>query len=165
MAWSLINSSDWQLEKETIEGDTVHSKLTKGGSKVFRLTAKVHIPAQDLLNQLFDLIEEMPSWNPTVIESQRLQVFVSANWFQCFVSIVKSVPIIYTSSHKISQVIDKQTDITYQVSAAGGGGVVACRDFVVLRHWNLRDGAYVSAGASIPHPMKPPNKQYIRYYI
>lgn len=60
------------------------------------------------------------------------------------------------------QVLDSQTDITYQVSAAGGGGVVASRDFVVLRHWEIRDSTYVSAGASIEYPNKPSTKQYIR---
>ncbi|XP_034243546.1 steroidogenic acute regulatory protein-like [Thrips palmi] len=131
-AWALLNSPDWQLEKETQEGDTVHSKTVSKGPKVFRLTAKVHLPATLLLNKLFDHIEEMPIWNPTVIESQRLEV------------------------------LDSQTDITYQVSAAGGGGVVASRDFVVLRHWEIKDHTYVSAGASIEYPNKPSTKQYIR---
>lgn len=131
-AWSLINCPDWQLEKATPEGDTVHSKSIPKGPKVFRLTAKVHLPAKLLLNQLFDHIEEMPSWNPTVIESERLEI------------------------------IDNQTDITYQVSAAGGGGVVTSRDFVVLRHWEYKDNAYVSASASVVYPKKPQSKQYIR---
>lgn len=131
-AWTLLNSPDWQLEKETQEGDAVHSKTVSKGPKVFRLTAKIHLPASLLLSKLFDHIEEMPSWNPTVIESQRLEV------------------------------LDSQTDITYQVSAAGGGGVVASRDFVVLRHWEIRENTYVSAGASIEYPNKPSTKQYIR---
>lgn len=35
------------------------------------------------------------------------------------------------------QTIDKQTDITYQVSAPSGGGLVGSRDFVNLRCWQL----------------------------
>ncbi|KAK3930576.1 Steroidogenic acute regulatory protein-like [Frankliniella fusca] len=131
-AWVLLCSSDWQLEKETAEGATVHSKTIPKGTKVFRLTAKINLSASLLLNQLFDHVGDMPFWNPTVIESERLEV------------------------------IDQHTDITYQVSAAGGGGVVASRDFVVLRHWEIRDGAYVSANASVPHPRRPPTKKYIR---
>ncbi|XP_026273733.1 steroidogenic acute regulatory protein-like [Frankliniella occidentalis] len=131
-AWVLINSPDWQLEKETVEGATVHSKTVLKGSKVFRLTAKINVSASVLLSHLFDHVGEMPSWNPTVIESERLEV------------------------------IDRQTDITYQVSAAGGGGVVGSRDFVVLRHWEMIDGSYVSANASVPHPKRPPVKKYIR---
>lgn len=73
-AWGLINSPDWQLEKEMSDGAFVHSKSVSKGPKLFRLTAKVNLPASMLLNQLFDLIEEMPSWNPTVIESHRLEV-------------------------------------------------------------------------------------------
>lgn len=131
-AWALINSSDWQLEKETPRGGSVHSKSVSKGPKLFRLTAKVHLPPQLLLNQLFDHIGEMPNWNPTVIESHRLEV------------------------------IDHQTDITYQVSAAGGGGVITSRDFVILRHWDMRGESYVSASASVLHPKKPPSKNYIR---
>lgn len=56
------------------DGAFVHSKSVSKGPKLFRLTAKVNLPASMLLNQLFDLIEEMPSWNPTVIESHRLEV-------------------------------------------------------------------------------------------
>ena len=78
-AWTLLNSPDWQLEKETQEGDAVHSKTVSKGPKVFRLTAKIHLPASLLLSKLFDHIEEMPSWNPTVIESQRLEVIIGNN--------------------------------------------------------------------------------------
>lgn len=38
---------------------------------------------------------------------------------------------------KILKKIDKCTDITYQVSAPGGGGIVASRDFVNLRCWKV----------------------------
>lgn len=42
---------------------------------------------------------------------------------------------------KILKKIDKYTDITYQVSAPGGGGLVASRDFVNLRCWKvIKDG-------------------------
>lgn len=52
-------------------------------------------------------MEKIPKWNPTVLES------------------------------KILKKIDKYTDITYQVSAPGGGGLVASRDFVNLRCWKV----------------------------
>lgn len=73
-AWDLINSSDWQLEKETADGARVYSKSVPKHPKLFCLTAKVNLPAATLLMQLFDKIEEMPLWNPTVIESKRLKV-------------------------------------------------------------------------------------------
>lgn len=38
---------------------------------------------------------------------------------------------------KILKKIDNHTDITYQVSAPGGGGLVASRDFVNLRCWKV----------------------------
>jgi hypothetical protein len=61
-----------------------------------------------------------------------------------------------------AQVLDEHTDIIHQVSAEGGGGVVASREFVVLRHWSIRDGAYVLAGASTMHLEVPNNKKLIR---
>ena len=39
--------------------------------------------------------------------------------------------------------MDRNTDITYQVCAEGGGGAVSVRDFVYLRHWELVDGVVV----------------------
>ena len=59
--------------------------------------------------------------------------------------------------------IDAHTDISYQVAKEGGGGIVSSRDFVVLRHWGMKDNCYVSAGISVKHPKVPPNKLYIRY--
>ncbi|KAF4522698.1 hypothetical protein B566_EDAN012715 [Ephemera danica] len=50
----------------------------------------------------------------------------------------------------------------FTVSAEGGGGVVTSREFIVLRHWGIRDGAYVLAGASTTHPDVPNNKKLIR---
>lgn len=63
---------------------------------------------------LFYGIEKIPKWNPTVMES------------------------------KILKKIDSHTDIVYQVSAPGAGGLVASRDFVCLRCWKvIRNGNVV----------------------
>ena len=63
----------------------------------------------------------------------------------------------------LCQMIDEHTDISYQVGKEGGGGIVSSRDFVVLRHWGMKDGCYVSAGVSVSHPTVPPVKKYVRY--
>jgi hypothetical protein len=65
----------------------------------------------------------------------------------------------------IYQVIDDHTDINYQVAKEVGGGIVSSRDFVVLRHWGMKDNCYVSAGVSVKHPSVPPVKQYVRYVV
>lgn len=46
------------------------------------------------------------------------------------------------------QTIDKQTDITYQVSAPSGGGLVGSRDFVNLRCWQHIKNGHVSTDTS-----------------
>lgn len=45
---------------------------------------------------------------------------------------------------KILKKIDEHTDITYQVSAPGGGGLVASRDFVNLRCWKVVKNGHIS---------------------
>ena len=62
----------------------------------------------------------------------------------------------------ILQSVDRNTDITYQVCAEGGGGAVSIRDFVYLRHWELVDGVYVCAMISTKHSTVPPHQKRVR---
>ena len=62
----------------------------------------------------------------------------------------------------ILQSVDRNTDITYQVCAEGGGGAVSIRDFVYLRHWELVDGVYISAMISTKHSTVPPHQKRVR---
>merc|ERR1711936_214691 len=102
------------------------------GKKVFRLTGYVEMAPRLLLEELFFRIESVPSWNPTLVECKTIQP------------------------------IDEHTDISYQVCAEAGGGVVSTRDFVNLRHWALVDGVYISAGGSVNHPAMPPQSKRVR---
>jgi len=63
---------------------------------------------------------------------------------------------------KLFQVLDEHTDILYQISAESGGGVVTSREFVILRHWSVKDGTYISSGCSCTHLSAPENKKLIR---
>uniref|UniRef100_A0A1B0D5P1 Uncharacterized protein n=1 Tax=Phlebotomus papatasi TaxID=29031 RepID=A0A1B0D5P1_PHLPP len=81
-AYELLESEDWEVEK-----------------------GRVNSNAKKLVEDLFINIEEMPKWNPTLLDSRVI--------------------------HRI----DPRTDISYQVSAPGGGGFVKSRDFVNLRSW------------------------------
>ncbi|XP_067003688.2 steroidogenic acute regulatory protein-like isoform X2 [Anabrus simplex] len=130
-ALRMLNAPDWRLEKTTVQGDIIHSKKIRG-SKIYRMTGVIDVLPSQLLDLLFYDIEDLPSWNPTILKCKRVEV------------------------------IDDQTDIIYQVTAEAGGGIVASRDFVNLRHWVLVDNSYVSAAVSITHPSHPPHKKYIR---
>jgi len=130
-AWDTLNSADWKLEKQLDNGDRVQVKQVNG-KKVFRLTGYVNISPKQLLEELFYKMEQVPSWNPTLVECRTIQP------------------------------IDEYTDISYQVCAEAGGGVVSTRDFVNLRHWAMVDSVYVSAGGSIKHTAMPPQPKKVR---
>uniref|UniRef100_A0A182WL09 START domain-containing protein n=1 Tax=Anopheles minimus TaxID=112268 RepID=A0A182WL09_9DIPT len=123
-AYTLLESDGWKIEKVTAKGDTIQSRHQDKIGKVYKLTAKIHYPARKLLEELFYKIEDVPKWNPTLLDS------------------------------KIIRKIDSHTDITYQASAGGGGGVVKCRDFVNLRCWHLcRDGRVIEGVDILPNPL------------
>lgn len=103
------------------------------GKKVFKLTGYVDISPRKLLEELFYGVDNVISWNPTLTEFRTIQP------------------------------IDEYTDISYQVCAEAGGGVVSTRDFVNLRHWSLMEGGvYVSAGGSVSHPAMPAQPGRVR---
>lgn len=120
-AYALLESTDWKVEKITSKGDTIQSCTKESVGKIYKLTAKIHYPAKKLLQELYYKIEEVPSWNPTLLES------------------------------KIIRKVDSHTDITYQATIGGGGGVVKCRDFVNLRCWQMCREGRVIEGVDL-HP-------------
>ncbi|XP_058829453.1 steroidogenic acute regulatory protein-like [Topomyia yanbarensis] len=123
-AYDLLESTDWKLEKVTSKGDTIQSCTQDKLGKIYRLTGKIHYPARKLLQELYYKIEDVPNWNPTLLES------------------------------KIIRKIDSHTDISYQATIGGGGGLVKSRDFVNLRCWHLcRDGRVIE-GVDL-HPTIP----------
>ncbi|XP_053666865.1 steroidogenic acute regulatory protein-like [Anopheles marshallii] len=123
-AYTLLESDGWKIEKVTAKGDTIQSCHQDNIGKVYKLTAKIHYPARKLLEELFYKIEEVPKWNPTLLDS------------------------------KIIRKIDSHTDISYQATVGGGGGVVKCRDFVNLRCWHLcRDGRVIEGVDILPNPL------------
>ena len=74
----VLNSDGWKEEKRIPEtGDVVHSKLIKKNHKIFRITATVDIPPQILFDELSQNIENVPKWNPTLIECRLLKVWLS----------------------------------------------------------------------------------------
>ncbi|GAB0093355.1 Steroidogenic acute regulatory protein-like [Sergentomyia squamirostris] len=113
-AYDLVESEDWDVEKVTQSSDTIQSIKRDRLGKIYKLTGRVNSNARKLVEDLFVNIEEMPKWNPTLLES------------------------------RIIHRIDSRTDISYQVSAPGGGGFVKSRDFINLRSWEtFEDGEMV----------------------
>lgn len=92
----------------------------------------MNAPARYLLEELFYNVETMPNWNPAVLNSHRVKI------------------------------IDEYTDITYQVSANAGGGMISSRDFVTLRHWGIKEGCYVIGNIGIDCPSIPAREHYVR---
>jgi len=129
---SCIRADGWKLEKQSAEGDLIHSKFIRRNHKIFRITATVDIPPQLLYEELRDNIENVPSWNPT------LQ--------QC----------------RILKVINDKVSVSYQVAAEGGGGIVSSRDFINLRYCDSQDGVFVCAGMSVVYPDMPAQKGFVR---
>ncbi|XP_031627447.1 steroidogenic acute regulatory protein-like [Contarinia nasturtii] len=107
-AFELMESIDWKVEKMIAStGDRIQSTNRKKFGKIYRLTGQMNLSAKKLLRTLYYGIEEMPTWNPTVLQA------------------------------RILKKIDNHTDITYSVSAPGAGGLVESRDFVNLRSWQV----------------------------
>ena len=93
----------------------------------------LHTAPVCLMQELYFGLEDLPAWNPTVEEA------------------------------RLVQLVDHTTDITHQVCAEAGGGLVSVRDFVNLRHWEqLSDGSFVSAVVSVSHPSMPPHQGRVR---
>ncbi|XP_069684917.1 steroidogenic acute regulatory protein-like isoform X2 [Periplaneta americana] len=132
VSWKILNSQDWKLEKKTESGDSIYSKQMPRMGKVLKLVGIVDLPPHILLGEVFHKIENLPKWNPTILEA------------------------------RIVEVIDDHTDISYQVAKEAGGGIVSSRDFVILRYWGMKEDCYVSAGVSVKHPEVPPVKHYVR---
>lgn len=106
-ACELLESTDWKIQKITSAGDRIEYTNRPNVGKIYKLTGRVNCSAKVLLNDLFYKIEDVPKWNPTLLES------------------------------KIIKKIDEHTDISYQATIGGGGGMVKPRDFCNLRCWQL----------------------------
>uniref|UniRef100_A0A1B0B6G6 START domain-containing protein n=1 Tax=Glossina palpalis gambiensis TaxID=67801 RepID=A0A1B0B6G6_9MUSC len=106
-AYELLQCTDWKVEKVTKKGDTICSIHREKLGKIYKLTGRLKYSPKALCEELFYKIEGQPHWNPTMLES------------------------------KIVKKINSYTDITYQATVGGGGGMIKSRDFVNLRCWRL----------------------------
>ncbi|XP_072937652.1 steroidogenic acute regulatory protein-like [Epargyreus clarus] len=142
-AWRTINLPNWRLEKRGQQrGDVVESRQTEQFGKVYRFTGMVDCPAKFLYEEFKDNITKLPEWNPTILKSE----------------LIKEVA--------------PNIDLSYQVTAGGGRGIISPRDFVILRRLAAltREGretaaepyCYISSGVSVEVPGYPPHRGMVR---
>lgn len=72
-AYELLESTAWKVEKVMANNDVIYA-TTKSIGKVYKLRAKVNYPPKKLLHELFYKIEDVPQWNPTLLESKIIKV-------------------------------------------------------------------------------------------
>ncbi|XP_015115356.1 steroidogenic acute regulatory protein-like [Diachasma alloeum] len=116
-AHHLVISNDWKTITTTPEGDVI-SALNRSYGKVVRIEGIVNAPASQLLNSLFEKVEDLPSWNEEVTDAKKIQT------------------------------IDEDTDIVYQSTKSFGGGLVGARDFITLRHRGQCGDYFISSGVA-----------------
>ncbi|GBP49243.1 StAR-related lipid transfer protein 3 [Eumeta japonica] len=145
VAWKVMSRSDWKMEKRgAVRGDVVETLQLEGYGKVYKFTGIVDCPAKFLFAEFRDNLTRLPEWNPTILKTELIKV------------------------------VGPGVDLSYQVTAGGGRGVVAPRDFVILRRTAAlaNDGAvvptdgepyaFITSGVSVEVPGYPPLKEYVR---
>lgn len=142
-AWRIVNLQNWHVEKKgSHKGDIVESRRTEQFGKVYRFTGVVECPPKFLYEEFKDNITRLPEWNPTILKSELIKE------------------------------ISPGIDLSYQVTAGGGRGIIAARDFVILRRTAplSADGqvvdrephSYISSGVSVTVPGYPPHRDMVR---
>ena len=83
----------------------MYSKSTKEYGKVFKLIAEIDVDALTYYNDIIEKAADIPSWNPTVLEVRTLEM------------------------------VDDNTEVTYNIAAEGAGGMVSSRWVKVLLYY------------------------------
>ncbi|XP_044746213.1 steroidogenic acute regulatory protein-like isoform X2 [Coccinella septempunctata] len=127
----MLRSERWTAERET-DDIVAYSMCLPSGHTIFKISAIFNTSPRNMLTELYHEVENIPNWNPALLEAQRIQI------------------------------IDDQTDIIYQLAAAGAGGLVSSRDFVSLRRWVQLDESFLLATKYTQHPNVPKTSKYVR---
>ncbi|NXO59135.1 STAR protein, partial [Aramus guarauna] len=114
----LQQPTSWQAETMLDTGATVSSAALPGLGKVFRVEVVLAVPVARLHRELFERIEQMPQWNPTL------------------------------SRVKVLQRVGTDTLVTHEVTAPSPGNLVGQRDFVSVRHRGRRETAVYLVGTA-----------------
>ncbi|KAM6265895.1 steroidogenic acute regulatory protein, mitochondrial-like [Porphyrio hochstetteri] len=112
------------LKRSLDAGTSVSSTALQGLGKVFRVEVVLAVPVAQLHRELFERIEQMPQWNPTL------------------------------SQVKVLQRVGPDTLVTHEVTAPSPGNLVGQRDFVSVRHRGRREtGLYLVGTATHLEPL------------
>ncbi|NWY51440.1 STAR protein, partial [Chionis minor] len=114
----LQQRTSWQPETMPDTGAAVSSVSLPGLGKVFRAEVVLAVPVARLQRELFERMEQMPQWNPTL------------------------------SRVKVLQRVGTDTLVTHEVTAASPGNLVGRRDFVSVRHRRRRETAIYLVGTA-----------------
>ncbi|XP_054238711.1 steroidogenic acute regulatory protein, mitochondrial-like [Indicator indicator] len=128
----LQRHTSWQAEVMMEAGTTVTSAALPGLGKLFRAEVVLAVPVAQLHQELFERIEQMPRWNPTL------------------------------SQVKVLQHVGRDTLVTHEVAAPSRGNLVGQRDFVSVRHRGRRDAAIYLVGTATHRDPLPLPKGCIR---
>ncbi|NWW90808.1 STAR protein, partial [Rhynochetos jubatus] len=122
----LQQHASWQAEMMLDAGATVSSAALPGLGKMFRADVVLAVPVARLHRELFERIEQMPQWNPSL------------------------------SRVKVLQRVGTDTLVTHEVTAPGPGKLVGQRDFVSVWHRGRRETAiYLVGTATHTEPLSP----------
>ncbi|NXK05740.1 STAR protein, partial [Herpetotheres cachinnans] len=114
----LQQHTSWQAEMMLDTGAAVSSAALPGLGKVFRAEVVLAVPVAQLHRELFERIEQMPQWNPTL------------------------------SQVKVLQRVGADTLVTHEVTAPSPGNLVGQRDFISVRHCGRRETAIYLVGTA-----------------
>ncbi|XP_050755236.1 steroidogenic acute regulatory protein, mitochondrial-like [Gymnogyps californianus] len=114
----LQQHTSWQAETMLDAGAAVSSAALPGLGKVFQAEVVLAVPVARLHRELFEKIEQMPQWNPTL------------------------------SRVKVLQRVGTDTLVTHEVTAPSPGNLVGQRDFVSVRHRGRRETAVYLVGTA-----------------
>uniref|UniRef100_A0A8D0F102 Steroidogenic acute regulatory protein, mitochondrial n=1 Tax=Strix occidentalis caurina TaxID=311401 RepID=A0A8D0F102_STROC len=119
LALSILQQhTSWQAETLLDAGAAVSSAALPGLGKVFRAEVVLAVPVAQLHRELFERIEQMPQWNPTL------------------------------SRVKVLQRVGTDTLVTHEVTSPSPGNLVGQRDFVSVRHCGRRETAIYLVGTA-----------------
>ncbi|KAM8924428.1 steroidogenic acute regulatory protein, mitochondrial-like [Pelodytes ibericus] len=124
----LHQQEDWQAEIHQENGDWVVSKSFPNIGKVFRAEAVIDSPPDHIYTHLFENLEQMDQWNPSISKVQILQR------------------------------IGRNTLLTREVTTKSPVNVISQRDFVSVRHCCKRGSSFYLIGTATHSELMPPQK-------
>ncbi|XP_053547590.1 steroidogenic acute regulatory protein, mitochondrial-like [Bombina bombina] len=129
---TLHQKDGWQAEIHQENGDWILSKTVPRIGKVFRAEAIIDSPPEFIYTQLFEKLEEMDRWNPSISKVQILER------------------------------LGRNTLLTREVTSEIPGNLISQRDFVSVRHCCRMGTSFYLVGTAAFSDLMPPQKGMIR---